>query len=314
MHDEGFSWWRRAAAPDCSPRGLGGVGDRPQSASARLALGHRIAAITDSEQCPPSFPGGRISARLTSRAGSQRSCAGDPLSIAIGPVRLTFGGIFPGCRAAASAANSARLTVAGRRAPTGPFLGWGARVPSDGVERARIRRRGRKTLISSFIYGVLPTLLPLCCPVSCRSPTRPGLHPRRASSLLPVTSPARPPPTACVKSLAGHQPGQASTHGVRQVSCRSPARPGLHPWRASSFLPITSRGTLPARSLSALLADPRAVEALYQGASALGAGPPTPPAPPGAFRCPAFVPARVARPRASSPRRRGPRGHARYSR
>ena len=74
------------------------------------------------------------------------------------------------------------------------------------------------------------------------------------------------------KSLAGHRPGQASTHGARQVSCRSPTRPGLHPRSVSSFLPVTGRGNLRARSLSALLADPRAVEALYQGASGLGAG------------------------------------------
>ena len=191
-----------------------------------------------------------------------------------------FGRILRGCRAAASAANSARLTETGGRTPTGPFLGWGARVPSGGVERQTIRRRCQKTLLTLFIYGVVPTLLPHCCQVSCRSPARPGLHPRSVSSLLPVPGRREPPSTVAVGSSSRSPGRRGPLPGNERPRRRSPDRRGLHPGTLSA--PLT--------------------------------GPPTPPAPPGAFRCPAFVPARVARPRAPSPRHRGPRGHARYSR
>ena len=223
------------------------------------------------------------------------------------------GRILPGCRAAASAANSACLTVAGGRTPTGPCSGGGERgnrAPGGAAEHSKalpgnthnpFHIRGGANSAAALLSSLLPVTDPArvsthgARPVSCRSPARPALHPRSASSLLPV-----------------------------------PARPALHPRSVSSLLPITGRGNLRARSLSALLADPRAVEALYQGASGLGAGlqtveasirdavgpsrrSPTPPAPPGAFRCPVFVPARVARSTASSPRHPGRRGLPRCS-
>ena len=97
------------------------------------------------------------------------------------------------------------------------------------MERQRIRRRCQKTLISSFIYGVVPTLLPLCCPVSCRSATRPGSPPTERVQSLAGTGPSSPPPTECVKSLAGHRPREPPSTVAVGSSCRSPGRRGPLP-------------------------------------------------------------------------------------